>query len=163
MQALRGTAREGRQKLKHPFFLFSWNKGNGRKENMKKKGGKKVLARRMWKSQRFPGPAMGAWSLFLSYAECIWSIPRANSAITSDSHRASELSARGSGSHRALCRLASQLLHFPVGHGSSWRPGQAHLSEASCKLPLGLPAAAPSSPWLSNIHSPKPSPCLGAC
>lgn len=48
--------------------------------------------------------------MFLCYAKCIWSIPRANSAITLDSHFGTELSARGSDSQRALCRLADEFV-----------------------------------------------------
>lgn len=87
------------------------------------------------------------WSLFLTYAKCIiCSIPRANSAITSDSHYASELSGLRFRLPKVLCRLAYKLLRFPKGYGSSERKGYIHFSEDNCKLPLplGLPVASPS-------------------
>lgn len=77
-----------------PAFCFL-ERGQWKEKEYEIRGGEKkkapqILAGRMWKSRAF---AVGEVGVFLSYAECIGSIPRANSAIRLDLRCASEMSA----------------------------------------------------------------------
>lgn len=158
--------REGRNSNTLFSFIFSWNRGSGRKgstkkgekEEKKKKGGKKVLARRMWKSQKDFRVLRWERGVYFSvtpsasgvFPEQTVQLLQIHTAPVSCQPEVQAPTGPCAGLH------LSSYTYFPVGRGSSWRPGQAHLSKASCKLPLGLPS-------LPNIPSPKPSPCLGAC
>lgn len=102
--------------------------------------------------------------MFLCYAKCIWSIPRANSAITLDSHSATELSGPRFQPPKGCADLQMSCCAFPRDVGAL--RGKATLTflrtAVNFLFLLGFVWLPCLSPWLGHIHS-KTSLSLSQC
>lgn len=93
--------------------------------------------------------------MFLCYAKCIWSIPRANSAITLDSHFATELSGPRFQLPKGCADLQMSCCAFPGDVGAL--RGKAMLTflrpAVNFLFLLGFVSLLRLSPWLGDIQS----------